>query len=164
MLIWLSVLWTAFAAPTLYVVPEDDGGFRVVDARGKNIGAWHFAHFTRDREKVGDLRSRLYFRRTSAIVALVGGFVLGAAANGLIFNQRQHGPNAGNGGFHPDLAVLGCIATAAVGLMVVHPTNFVMRRPEWLHVDTHYSRDEAIDRIQRRAGIWVAPTGVYARF
>ncbi|MCB9679281.1 MAG: hypothetical protein H6737_29525 [Alphaproteobacteria bacterium] len=158
MLLWMAL---ASAARPLYVQPEDDGHFRVVDHTGQNVGAWHFAHATRDRRKVGQLRWRLYFRRTSAIVCLGAGAIAFAGASVAIASERRL-----NGELDPTLGVYGVVAAGGLLAAVVHPTNVVRKRPDWLRVDENYTMEEAVERIQRRrqVEIWAAPNGIYARF
>jgi hypothetical protein len=161
MLLWMTL---ALAARPLFVQPEADGGFRVVDQAGDNVGAWHFAHFTRDHAVVRSLRLRLYVRRTSAILCLGVGAVSFASAS--IAVQVQRSANGYDGHIDPGITAAGVVAVAGLLTLVVHPTNVLMRRPDWLRVDTHYSREEAVARIQqrRRVEVWASPVGVYARF
>ncbi len=172
LLLWLwlaSTAWipTASAAPTLYLQPETadpEGPWRVVDRTGGNVGAWHFAHFTRDRDLVNRLRWRLYFRRTTAIGGLaVGGITFLSASVAIPIRRMEYDAD---GGVDGALVAYGLLAAVGLTVAVVHPINVMTRRPKWLRVDTHYSREEAIERMKAQRGLTLhlAPNGFTATF
>jgi hypothetical protein len=167
--LWLALVSipAAPAAPYLYLQPEDDtpdGPWHIVDSTGDRVYAWHFAHFTRDRETVNRLRFRMYLRRTTAISSFAVGGIVFLSASVAIPNRRLQ--TDADGGIDGAIVAYGLLAATGLTLAVVPPINFITRRPRWLQVDTHYTREEAIQRMQAQRGVtlYLAPNGFTATF
>ena len=155
---WLALIGLAAAARPMYVhTVEGEPGFEVRDHRGERIGAWHFAHFVRDRRVVDELRPLIYGRRMAGIAAGVGGLVcFGAGLAYLRTEGRVRSPRSLQ--VRGDVAAAGAVATG--GLLLVASSLAIARsRPKKLRVDEHYTLDEAVNRI-RMQGVVITPAGL----
>lgn len=133
--------WVALAlARPVFVVedPEHKAPFIVVDAQGERIGAWHFAHFTRERDAVDRLRGVVYGRRIGVITALGAGALAFTTGSVYIAAMRD----VGSGDVEPDVAVAGAAAAGGF-LLTVGGLALARHQPKALRVDTHWSEQEA---------------------
>ena len=136
MLAWVAL---ALAQPVFVVEdPEHKAPFIVVDARGERVGAWHFAHFTREHEVVDRLRSTVYGQRIGVITALGAGVLAFATGSVYIAAVRD----VGSGDFQPDVAAAGGVAAGGF-LLTLGGLALARHQPKALRVDSHWSEHEA---------------------